>query len=92
MKRGDIYRRAAKWLDRQPLDARVGMCEAIDSVHTDPESWWLDHNNKFGHRFSPTKVRSLWWGEQWSADIAERRNCRIIALLLAAAMADTGDL
>lgn len=93
MKPGDVYRRAAEFLESQLPDE--GMCDAVDEI-------LAKNGATHSHRiaacralliFSRTvKPYRIWWGCEWSDDLQERRNCRVLALLFAAAMADKGDL
>jgi len=93
MKPGDVYRRAAEFLESQPLG--MGMCDAVDEI-------LVKNGAMHSHRaaacralliFSRTvKPYRIWWGCEWSDDLQERQNCRVLALLFAAAMAYAGDL
>lgn len=94
MKPGDVYRRAAEFLESRPPDGGMGMCCAVDII-------LAAGGAMTSHRaaacsalevFQPFPILMLYWGVQWSDDPQERRNCRVLALLFAAAMADAGDL
>ena len=94
MKPGDVYRRAAEFLESQPPDESMGRGEAIDEGLAKNGAM---HSRAAACRalliFSRTvKPYRIWWGCEWSDDLQERQNCRVLALLFAAAMADAGDL
>lgn len=95
MRRGDVYRRAAEFLESQPPHESMGMCDAVDKILAKNDAMF---SLRAAARralliFSRTNsLLRLWWGDEWSDDLQERQNCRVLALLFAAAMADTGDL
>ena len=95
MKPGDVYRRAAEFLESQPPYESMGMCDAIDEVLAKNGAMIPSYRIAVCRAlliFSRTvKPYRIWWGCEWSDDLQERQNCRVLALLFAAAMADAGD-
>lgn len=67
---GDVYRRAARWLETQPPHHYTGMCEAVLRA-----GGTLAQAEAIGV-FKPDCLSSPWWGTQWSDDLAERRGAR----------------
>ena len=88
---GDVYRRAAKWLAARPLDSGDGMCDAIGASAMPNDC--LAACRKVQIFCRSARPVLIWWGAEWSRDdLAKRRECRLLALCFAAAMADEGDL
>lgn len=81
-----VYREAAKWLHDNIRPMHYGACEAIWAVSTKG----LELDYLFERMFKPYGAHRLtFWGDKWGDNAQE---CRILALLFAAAMSETSDL
>lgn len=97
MKPGDVYRRAAEFLESQPPDESMGMCDAVDEIlvkngATVRQRIAACMALRIFSRIETPMPALVRWGDEWSDDPRERQNCRVLALLFAAAMTDKGDL
>ncbi len=87
MTKAEIYRKAAKQVANGD---DYQMCYAIDDAAGNNE----EADSVFTPIFSPRQGmgNSESWGREFSADLPERKRCRVLALCFAAAMAEAGDL
>ena len=86
MNRAQIYRRAAEVMFYHTRGEDCA-CGAIWFAQDD----WSDKSNNaavFGKVFG-TVSNSVYWGKEWGENADE---CRVLALLFAAAMAEHGDI
>jgi hypothetical protein len=93
MKRSEIYREAAKNMRRGAhINDYViyGCCDAITAVVYDHGEAAEDFAEMFRPRRNeaPDTHNLAYWGIGWSDDEDERNDCRILALLFMAAIAE----
>lgn len=97
MRDSELVVLAAELLEEYPLSMQIGACGAItflafEKVWPEAGFYSLEKAEKinlaieFSRTFKPEDNWSAWWGEAWSDDPQERRDCRILALLLFAEM------
>lgn len=91
----NIYREAAKLANkaRNSHDDGFYSCSAISHV-SNGKRWPCNDSRLYSNLFSPYENPATYdaWGAWWSESLVEVMNCRVLALLFAAAMRDTGDL
>lgn len=90
MKASVVLRRAAKFVFYEPPQWTAGMCRAV---------WYSVGGNRASERiaysyvdlFEPPRSGDEWWGMLWSDDgsPAGAHACRVLALCLAAAIAES---
>ena len=78
MKDSEIYLRAAK-LVSSGVDTWAS-CSAVSEIACGFHVRKTPQSEKYAELFSP-KIPTFAWGEQWSNDLEERNNCRVLALL-----------
>jgi hypothetical protein len=89
-----IYREAAR---RVIAMESHGCCHAIAMACISRYMGWSVVQERFGDVFSPLRKRAFWWGDPYTKydtphGMNASRKARVIALCLAAAMAESGDL
>ena len=96
----DVYLRAAEWCyigDGHEEGSCVAIAIANDPTHCEKYGW-IDHQNdddviKYAETFRPKNHKfGAYWMDIDSDSSEETKNRRIIALLLAHQMRQTGDL
>lgn len=96
--RATIYRKAAQILEKyRERDTIPGACSAISQAlhpRMDRHNAYYRTLGKtnficdFEDLFAPEATFGGYWGEEWADDHEERRNCRVVALCLMAAMVE----
>jgi hypothetical protein len=78
MRASEVYLRAARLMSGR---YEFACCFAITRVAQRTFGWNSPEASRFDDLFSPRRKKWAWWGNQWSSDLAERRACRVLALL-----------
>ncbi len=85
MSAGDVYRRAAELVD----SGQYGLsCWAIDKA---AHEMWTPERQAYDELFRPKNTSWTAWGETWARSYEVCQACRVLALLLMAAIADDED-
>ena len=78
MKASEVYLKAAELCDLNSNQlSAYGCCDYISLTSGNYEY----KVPGFVALFRPTTTYILYWGDDWSSDESERRNCRVLALL-----------
>lgn len=86
-----VYLRAAKRAEASNQDDySIGCCDFLGDESGENEGL-IDN---FSVMFSPDEFNGEWryWGRNWGERFSDQRRCRVLALLLAHAMHEAGDL